>query len=96
MIYLAGQSSLYSESEVEMMVQSYVVLLKAFAKNPGLRINRPSLYDSQATRDALNLGKGRTQVRPWPDTLIHRIDDMVQVHGAKTALKPRQSRFTYS
>lgn len=79
-----------------MMVQSYVVLLKAFAKNPPLRINRPLLYDSQATRDALVFGKGRTQVRSWPDILIRRIEDMVQVHGAKTAMKTRQSRFTYS
>nr|A0A7L8UVC9.1 RecName: Full=Polyketide synthase-nonribosomal peptide synthetase ffsA; Short=PKS-NRPS ffsA; AltName: Full=Cytochalasans biosynthesis cluster protein ffsA [Aspergillus flavipes]QOG08944.1 FfsA [Aspergillus flavipes] len=95
-VYLAGQSSLYSQSDVETIAQSYYALLKAFAKNPALRISRPSLYDPQAVDHALAKGKGPTNVGTWPETLVHRVDEIVKAHGSKVALKSATAKLTYT
>ncbi|KAI9693988.1 MAG: putative Hybrid PKS-NRPS biosynthetic cluster [Bathelium mastoideum] len=95
-VYLAGQSALYSESDVELLAQSYHQLIKAFAKNPASRLSRPSLHDPSAAERALDLGRGPTKAYEWPETLIHRIDEMTTLHASKIALKGPKSRLTYS
>ncbi|KAI9708162.1 MAG: putative Hybrid PKS-NRPS biosynthetic cluster [Bogoriella megaspora] len=94
-VYLAGQSALYTESDVNLLAQSYHQLIRAFAKNPATRISRPPLHDPKATERALDLGRGPTQVYMWPETLVHRIDEMTEAHGSKLALKGAQTRLTY-
>lgn len=94
-VYLAGQTSLYTKTDVESISQSYVALLKAFARNPALRISRPSLYDHQRVQSALALGKGPSQTTQWPPTLVHRIDEIVEAHGANVSLRGPQSRLNY-
>ncbi|KAK5996028.1 Polyketide synthase-nonribosomal peptide synthetase phmA [Cladobotryum mycophilum] len=94
-IYLAGQSSLYTEADVGVIAHSYTALLKAFAKNPALRISRPSLYDPQAVQQALDVGKGPTHIAKWPETLVHRVDETIKSYGSRVALKTRTARFTY-
>ncbi|XTI91351.1 polyketide synthetase, partial [Cenococcum geophilum] len=94
-VYFAGQSELYTQADVEILAQSYHNLLKAFAKNPASRLGRPPLYDPEATQKALGLGRGPALAGTWPETLVHRVDDMVKAHGLKVALKSPQGRLTY-
>jgi len=95
-IYFSGQSELYSEGNVATLAKSYHNLLKAFAKNPALRLARPSLYDVEASQKALTVGRGPPLRSVWPETLVHRIDDMVKSHGSKIALKTPHNRLSYN
>jgi len=94
-VYISGQSDLYSEADVELLAHSYLVLIKAFAKNPASRLGRPSLYDPQETQRALDIGVGPVLVDSWPETLVHRVDEMVSRFGSQIALKGPRSQLTY-
>lgn len=95
-IYLSGQRELYSKANVEVLSQCYHNFLKAFAKNPALRLGRPSLYDVEAIQKALNVGKGPSLTTAWPETLVHRIDEMIKSYGSMIALKTPHNRLTYN
>lgn len=95
-IFVSGQHELYSEANVMVLSQCYHNLLKAFAKNPALRLGRPSLYDVEATQKALSVGKGPSLTTTWPETLVHRIDEMTKSYGTRIALKTPHNRLTYN
>ena len=94
-VVFAGQSDLYSQSNVETLASSYFNLLKAFAKYPAARLRQPALHDAKSTQNAIDLGRGPMKTYNWPETLIHRIDEMVQAHGSRIALKTSQQKLTY-
>lgn len=95
-VYLAGQSELYSKENVELLAHSYQVLIKSFARNPASRIGRPPLYDSESTQQALDLAVGPALNDIWPKTLVHRVDEMVSSFGSQIALKDPRNRLTYA
>ncbi|KAI1174428.1 PKS-NRPS hybrid [Nemania sp. FL0916] len=94
-VYLSGQSELYSEANVELLAHSYQALIKSFARNPAARLGRPSLYDPEATQRALDLGVGPTLNETWPETLVHRLDEIVSKFGSNIALRDPRTRLTY-
>lgn len=95
-IYISGQSDLYNEAEVELLAHSYLVLIKSFAKNPASRLGRPPLYDPQATQRALDIGVGPVLSDAWPETLVHRVDQMMLQFNSQTALKGSRNQLTYA
>ena len=95
LVVFAGQSSLYAQADVDLLSQSYHNLIKAFAKNPASRLERPALYAPDATKEALELARGPLQTYQWPETLVHRIDEISQAHESKVALRYGQSSITY-
>jgi hybrid polyketide synthase/nonribosomal peptide synthetase ACE1 len=58
-VLLAGQSTLYSSYQMNMLKGAYSNLLVAFARNPALRLSIPPLYDSEAVKQAITLGRGK-------------------------------------
>jgi hybrid polyketide synthase/nonribosomal peptide synthetase ACE1 len=95
-IYISGQSVLYSEADVQLLAHSYLALIKSFAKNPASRLGRPPLYDPQETQHALDIGVGPVLVDSWPETLIHRVDQMASRFGSQIALKCPRGQLTYA
>ncbi|GAP90879.1 putative hybrid NRPS PKS [Rosellinia necatrix] len=96
-VILSGQSALYSNYHMNTLKNAYSNLLIAFARNPALRLSIPSLYDSEAVKQAIELGRGPSYKYRWPETLPHRIDLMVLKFGDKIALSDGQKKpLTYS
>ncbi|KAI8952323.1 hypothetical protein F4801DRAFT_599996 [Xylaria longipes] len=96
-VILSGQSVLYSNYHMSMLKNVYSNLLIAFTRNPALRLGIPPLYDSEAVKQAIQLGRGPSYKYRWPETLPHRIDLMVLKFGGKIALSDGQRQpLTYS
>lgn len=95
LVVVQGQRDLYSQSNIDIIAESYLGLLKSFAKFPASRLNRPALYDAKAIRHAIDIGRGPTRPSQWPETLIHRIDEIIAKFGSNIALKSGQSTLTY-
>ncbi|KAI1749216.1 PKS-NRPS hybrid [Xylaria castorea] len=96
-IIVAGQSALFEPHDVDMLKDMYQNLLVAFSRNPALRITTPSLYDQEGVKNALQFGRGSLHTHQWPETLIHRIDQMVERYGSRSAIVDGSgSSLTYS
>ncbi|KAI1304521.1 PKS-NRPS hybrid [Xylaria venustula] len=85
-IIMAGQSALFEQQDVDMLKDMYKHLLTAFSRNPALRLTTPSLYEPAGVKSALQLGRGPLHTHQWPETLVHRIDNIVELYGNKSAV----------
>ncbi|KAI0185009.1 putative hybrid NRPS/PKS enzyme [Xylaria flabelliformis] len=85
-IIVAGQSALFEQQDVDMLKDMYRNLLVAFSRNPALRLTTPSLYDQESVKNALQFGRGSPHTHQWPETLVHRIDQIVERYGSRSAI----------
>ncbi|KAK5635444.1 hypothetical protein RRF57_011156 [Xylaria bambusicola] len=85
-VIVAGQSALFAPEDVELLKDMYKNLLAAFSRNPASRLTTPSLYDQDGVKNALAIGRGPRHNHQWPETLVHRIDNMAERYGTKTAV----------
>ena len=59
LLMFMAQASLYSRQATEIIAQSYVNLVEAFAKEPELAFDQPSLYNAADTALAIEYGRGK-------------------------------------
>ncbi|KAI9649019.1 hypothetical protein NHQ30_001586 [Ciborinia camelliae] len=95
LVVVQGQDYLYSQSDVQILADSYKGLVKAFAKFPASTLTRPALYDITSTRHAHDIGRGISKFPQWPVTLVHRIDHISSKYGPYIALESGLSTLTY-
>ncbi|KAK2051210.1 acetyl-CoA synthetase-like protein, partial [Colletotrichum caudatum] len=87
LVVLTAQKDLYDLDGANLLLDCYFRLLAAFSRNPASSLSRPALYDTAAVDKALKLGRGPLYEFGWPETLIHRINDMADKHASKPALR---------
>ncbi|KAJ4007634.1 hypothetical protein NW752_010300 [Fusarium irregulare] len=89
LVTLQLQQSLYTQEQTELFARAYVNLLKGLTKAPGgdIPIMAPSVWADEDITKALQVGKGPETPLSWPETVSHRIDDVVKNFGYKPALK---------
>ncbi|TPX06876.1 uncharacterized protein E0L32_002372 [Thyridium curvatum] len=86
-ISIGCQSQLYSEHAAQLVLKSYLTLLKSFATEPQLPVSKPALYAPEDVQESLVLGKGETMTNVWSGTISHRIEDMIAAYPDEIALK---------
>ncbi|KAI6355345.1 copper-binding transcription factor [Pyricularia grisea] len=91
LVTLSVQKDLYDMDMANLLFDSYFRLVDSFSKNPATSLNRPALYDPVAVKKALELGCGPSQDLSWPETLVHRIEDMSVKYATKFALRNGQN-----
>ncbi|KAL8678456.1 MAG: hypothetical protein Q9186_005194 [Xanthomendoza sp. 1 TL-2023] len=87
LLMFIAQASLYSLDETQILTQSYMNLVEVFAGDPDLEVAHAPLYKTVDTEKALELGRGTFFESEWAETLPHRIQQMVDQYGGKTAVK---------
>ena len=86
LVTLSVQQDLYDQSHAEILLDSYFNLLHSFASNPATRLTRPALHHQESLDQALALAPGPPREYTWPQTVMHRIDDMVNAYPNRVAL----------
>ncbi|PVH71608.1 hypothetical protein DL98DRAFT_471444 [Cadophora sp. DSE1049] len=86
-IYVGAQSSLYSMEDAEIILKTYVHLLETFTERPATRVDRPSLFAKADIERGIALGISPPIISTWPETLVHRVEQMISTRGASIALK---------
>ena len=86
LLMLATQKDLYTEQHTNVLLQCYLNLIDAFAKNPSSRFDEPALYRDEEVDRAVAVGRGPLVPAQWPATLSHRIDEMAATFGHRPAL----------
>ncbi|KAI4671892.1 putative Hybrid PKS-NRPS biosynthetic cluster [Alternaria triticimaculans] len=86
-VTLLVQRGLYSESDASQLLDMYFALLKDLSRSCGMALQDVSLFSSQDVSTAIELGKGPVMASKWPETLAHRIDEMIAKHPDETSVK---------
>lgn len=87
MLKFMGQATLYSREDTQCIADAYVRLLESFTQDSNLMLGDAPVYSDVEIQAALKLGQGPIMESKWPETLIHRVADMVTKHGEQEALK---------
>ncbi|GCB19394.1 nonribosomal peptide synthetase 14 [Aspergillus awamori] len=86
-VSLETQQGLYSQEHTDLLVKTYVNLLEQLTTIPEAPLEAAELWSSEDTSMALRVATGPVAPMRWPQTVVHRIDQMVQQYGSKPALK---------
>ncbi|TPX14116.1 uncharacterized protein E0L32_000510 [Thyridium curvatum] len=97
------QQSLYSNSDASRLMDMYFTLLNDLSRSCQQPLQQVSLFSSQDVSNAIQLGKGLlygevfTVLTPfvtgpimpskWPETLVHRVNEIIAKHPKEIALK---------
>ncbi|KAJ6789492.1 hypothetical protein PWT90_00293 [Aphanocladium album] len=96
-IMLRVQKSLYDIAAANVLLETYAYLLEGFASDPSTRLDRPSLFTEKMTESGLRVGQGPLMLSTWPETLVHRIEEIAFAHPGNIALKDSSpTSLTYS
>ncbi|KAM0202100.1 hypothetical protein ACHAQI_010959 [Fusarium lateritium] len=88
------QTSLYSQEHSDLLLRTYVHFLKVFTADAtkDVLLGEPTTWPAQDISNALQLGKGPDHDLQWPQTIPHRIDQVIAEHGSDLALKDGRGR----
>ncbi|KAI1376083.1 putative polyketide synthase [Hypoxylon crocopeplum] len=71
------QKQLYSEEDAKIVLDSYFELLDYFSKNPLASLGTLAPVErGMGPEKSIELGLGPIRESAWPETVVHRIDDM--------------------
>ncbi|KUJ20445.1 polyketide synthetase [Mollisia scopiformis] len=90
------QKQLYSENDTERVLDMYLKLLGDFSGSYNRILQEVSLFSKQDISNAIRLGQGPVMHSKWPETLAHRIDQMIAEHPDKISLQETSGKsWTY-
>lgn len=92
-IDVQSQSYLYSQDDLEMLLNAYICLLTSCSANPGWSLDKHTIYNEQDVNLALELGKGPQVDFGERVTLCRRIDEVVAKQPDETAVKDHNGHF---
>ncbi|KAI0439973.1 lovastatin nonaketide synthase [Xylaria telfairii] len=97
LVMIRTQKSLYDLTAANLLLETYIHFVDILSRDASLTMNTMPLSSARQLTHAVEVGRGRRLVSNWPETLPHRVDQMVQQNGAKTALVDGVGNtFTYS
>ncbi|ATY61556.1 Acyl transferase acyl hydrolase lysophospholipase [Cordyceps militaris] len=87
LLSLRFQKKMYSKESTEMFLRAFVNVLESFATGVNTDVNDLPRFAARDVETALEVGKGPSLQLEWPETVSHRIDQIIQLHKKKPALK---------
>ncbi|KAK0614866.1 hypothetical protein B0T17DRAFT_562985 [Bombardia bombarda] len=97
-IQFRTQAGLYDLTAAQLLLDTYVNLLEAFASDTSLQLREPALFSDEDLKRAINAGRGPSLKSSWPGgTLPHRIEQVAAANKDKVALRDGHDRvLTYA
>lgn len=84
---LIVRKDVYSRQDAESLLASYERLVKALVEDPKTQLDELDVYDPMEVDRALAFGRGPEEKRLWPETLVHRIDEVTKKRGDDMAVR---------
>lgn len=86
LIIMRVQKSLYDTAAASLLLDTYVDLLRTFASDASQLLSHPPLFSDKQLTQAVYVGRGSDLASDWPETLVHRIDQVAEEFPDRTAL----------
>ncbi|KAL6232485.1 hypothetical protein BDW75DRAFT_242951 [Aspergillus navahoensis] len=87
LVSLQSQSYLYSQDDLQMLLDAYSSLLTSCSSHPTWSLDKHPLYNEADVRDALTLGEGPRLDLDQAMTVSRRIDDTIASQPSEIAVK---------
>jgi hybrid polyketide synthase/nonribosomal peptide synthetase ACE1 len=86
-VALRLQKYLYSQESTQVLFDSYMRLIKAFAADASCPVSSAALWDPKEAEAATQLGRGPVLKSTWPETLDERIAQVAANNKDREAVK---------
>ncbi|EFR01671.1 lovastatin nonaketide synthase [Nannizzia gypsea CBS 118893] len=81
------QDALYSDENTQLLLRSYTNALEFMVDAGDKDVDDIPAWSPHDTQAALEAGKAPVFQAKWPQTIVHRIESMIRLHGSRVALK---------
>ncbi|KAH7019596.1 beta-ketoacyl synthase domain-containing protein [Ilyonectria destructans] len=96
-IWMNVQETLYTEDDAAFLAHGYEDILEEFITTPSDAVGDEWRFRKSALKQALTAGKGPAFNSTWPQTLVHRFEDVAQMFPSNVAVKDTDGNsLTYS
>ncbi|KAF2874833.1 polyketide synthase [Massariosphaeria phaeospora] len=89
------QKSLYSTDDASVLLKSYLWLLEQFGSHPEATVDSVSLISAADVQEAVRVGAGPIVRSEWPETISHRVQQIIERHPDAPALVDEGRTFSY-
>lgn len=97
LLMFSGRKDLYDGYAMQTLMGSYRELVKFFAYDPEVLLSQPSLFKAVEIDKAMKFGRGPAHTSAWPETIVHRIDDLTMLNPQDPAVSfENGAAITYS
>ncbi|CAH0038987.1 unnamed protein product, partial [Clonostachys rhizophaga] len=84
---LLVREDLYGQEGAQMLLDSYERLVKAFVGDATLTLEQPGLFDQRDIASALSISRGPFSPRRWPESVIHKIEEVAATRRDEIAVR---------
>ncbi|KAF2271629.1 amino acid adenylation domain-containing protein [Westerdykella ornata] len=81
------QKGLYTMEDALKVMRTYLRYVQEFAAGSVKTVDQIPLHSEEEISKAIALGQGPMQEPNWPQTLVHRVDDMIAQYPSRLSLK---------
>lgn len=92
---LIVRKDLYGQTELQCLAESYDMLLEAFVQDATASLDEPALFQPSKIERVAQFSRGPTQTSEWPETTVHRIDDIAALRPQSVAVWSEGLSTTY-
>ncbi|PYH34820.1 uncharacterized protein BO87DRAFT_435336 [Aspergillus neoniger CBS 115656] len=86
-VALEVQQGLYGQEHADLLVRCFVNLIDQLTTDPGVPLAAAELWSPDDISLSLEFATGPLAPMQWPQTVVHRIDQMIQQNGNSLAVK---------
>ncbi|ORY17104.1 hypothetical protein BCR34DRAFT_634445 [Clohesyomyces aquaticus] len=81
------QKGLYTKDDALKIMRTYQRYVQEFVAGSVTTVDQIPLYSEEDISKAIVLGQGPVHEASWPETLVHRVDDMIAMYPSRVSLK---------
>ncbi|RDW61774.1 uncharacterized protein DSM5745_10446 [Aspergillus mulundensis] len=96
LVMLSVLEGLYTKDNARVLLEMYMRLLDVFSADVMADVHTVSLFAKDEVERGLRMGRGSTMRSTWPETLIHRVDDITSQSPDVLALSDGSGAVTYA
>ncbi|KAJ2992168.1 hypothetical protein NUW58_g2256 [Xylaria curta] len=89
------RKDLYGATETNKLAAGYELLLRAFSAATNIRLDEPCIYRQIELARSERFSQGESYETRWPETVIHRIEQMANLRANEPAVTQNGATITY-
>ncbi|KAF1994667.1 hypothetical protein P154DRAFT_581615 [Amniculicola lignicola CBS 123094] len=89
------RKDMYNQADVNRLAESYERLITSFIEDPTSPLNHPDVYKQEEIIDVIKFTRGPSWSSQWPETVVHRIDEIAKMEPNETAIWLGKTRTSY-
>ncbi|RYP10842.1 hypothetical protein DL764_000394 [Monosporascus ibericus] len=86
LLMLQTRKDIYNQDDTAFLLKSYEMLLKSFAQESSVALSQPNIFQQADIDRAMQFGQGPIYDSRWPETIVHRVQQLAESQPAISAI----------